>query len=214
VTAPALPQAAPALPLPAAPLFRAPALPTSAIDRTKSYYVFFDQTIDVASMRTLRRQLANLVEAGVTDITLVINSVGGLLDPALITYSFILALPAKINTHAQLFVASAATLLFLAGQERAADRNARFLFHPSQAPMSGVMGEEQIRERLATFDVVVDMMTQIYRDRTSLSATEIERFTHETVIYTAEQARAAGVVQRVADLRIVGDGKARVLFLD
>ena len=186
----------------------------TAIDKTKSYYLFFDQTIDVASMRTLRRQLANLVEAGVSEITLVLDSPGGLIDPMLITYSFILALPATINTHAQGFVQSAATLLFLAGQKRSADRNARFLFHPSTASVSGVMGEQQVRERLTAFDVVTEVLAQIYRDRTTLAASEIDRFARETVIYTAEQALAAGVVQTVADLRIPGEGKAKIMFLD
>jgi ATP-dependent Clp protease, protease subunit len=204
---------APAVRTPAAPP-RQPLTPIAAIDKTKSYYLFFDQIIDVASMRTLRRQLATLVEAGVSDITLVIDSGGGQVEPMLITYSFILALPAKINTHAQGFVQSAAMPLFLAGQERSADRNARFLFHPSQSPVNGVMNEDQIHERLTLFDTVTDVIDQIYHDRTRLPQSEIDRFGRETVIYTAAQALATGVVQKVADLRIPGDGKAKILFLD
>jgi ATP-dependent protease ClpP protease subunit len=210
-TPPVPPVASPAPP-PVNPI-RPPPAPITAIDKTKAYYVFFDQPIDVASMRTMRRQLATLVEAGVSDITLVLNSPGGLIEPMLITYSFILALPAKINTHAQGFVQSAATLLFLAGQERSADRNARFLFHPSQSPVSGVMSEQQIHERLTAFDVIADVMAQIYRDRSNLTPAEITRFAHEEVIYTADQALASGVVQKVADLRIPGEGKAKIMFL-
>lgn len=191
-----------------------PPTPVAAIDKTKSYYLFFDQVIDVNSMHKLRQQLANLVEAGVPEITLVMNSAGGQVEPTLTTYSFIRALPAKIKTHGQGFVASAATLLFLAGQERSADCNARFLFHPSQSLVAGVMGEQQIHERLTAFDTVADMMAHVYRDRTSLTASEIDRFTRETVIYTAEQAQSCGVVQTVADLRIPGESKAKILLLD
>jgi ATP-dependent Clp protease protease subunit len=193
---------------------RAPPTPVAALDKTKAYYLLFDQIIDVNTMRALRRQLATLVEAGVSDITLVIDSPGGLIEPMLITYSFILALPAKINTHAQGFVQSAATALFLAGQERSADRNARFLFHPTLSSVAGVMGEQQMRERLTAFDVIAEVMAQIYRDRTNLPGPEIERFGREEVIYTANQAQASGVIQTVADLRIPGDGKAKILFLD
>jgi ATP-dependent protease ClpP protease subunit len=213
VTTPALPPVVSPTPLPTAPARSSP-VPVTAIDRTKAYYLFFDQPIDVASMRTLRRQLANLVEAGVSEITLVIDSAGGLLDPVLITYGYILALPVRIRTHAQNFVASAATLLFLAGQERSADHNARFVFHPAQAPVIGNMDEQQFRERLAVFNSVAEVTARIYRERTSLADQEIDRFSRETVIYTAEQALAAGVVQTVADLRIPGEGKARILFLD
>lgn len=205
ITSPVAPQTGPPRPIP---------LPATAIDKTKVYYVFFDQTLDVASMRTLRRQLATLVEAGVSEITLVIDSPGGQLEPTLITYSFILALPARINTHAQGFVQSAATLLYLAGQARSADRGARFLFHPSQALVTGLMDEKQVLERAQSFDIVKSVVTQIYHDRTTLPASETERFEHDTVVYTAEQARTFGVVQTVADLRIPGDGKAKILFLD
>jgi len=104
--------------------------------------------------------------------------------------------------------------LFLAGQERSADRDARFLFHPSQSVVTGLLGEQQFRERLTAFDAITDAMTQIFRDRTKLSPSEIDRFGRETVIYTAEQARAAGVVQTVGDLRIPGGGKAKILFMD
>ena len=215
VTTPAMPPFT--SPVPPAPI-RPPLAPIDAIDKSKSYYLFFDQTIDVASMHRLRQQLATLVEAGVSEITLVIDSAGGMVDPMLITYSFIQALPAKISTHAQGFVQSAATLLFLAGQERSADRNARFLFHPPQsvvnAAVNSVVGEQQIHERLTAFDAVADVMAQIYRDRTRLGGSEIDRFARETVIYTAEQAQASGVIQTVADLRIPGGGKAKILLLD
>ena len=210
VTLPGAPVVAPTAPARSA----APAVPAAGIDRTKSYYVFFDQTIDTATMLKMRQQLTNLVDAGVSDITIVISSPGGQIGPVLLTYSFVRALPATIKTPAQGFVASAATLLFLAGDQRTADRNARFLFHPSQSAVNGLFGEQQLRESQATFDSVVDMTTQIYRDRTELPGAEIERFGRETVIYTADQARACGVVQDVADLRIPGEGKAKIMFLD
>lgn len=224
-TAPAVPSFNPPVPAPAAPIPSlpapattiarpAPAAPAAAIDKTKSYYLFFDQNIDVASMRTLRRQLTNLVEAGVTEITLVLDSPGGLVEPMLVTYSFILALPAKINTHAAGFIQSAATILYLAGQERSADRSARFVFHPSQSQVIGVMNEDQVRERMTGFDTIGDVMTQIYHDRTTLPVAEIDHFTHGLVVYTAEQARTFGIVHTVADLRIPAREKAKIMFLD
>ena len=211
-TTPALPQLTPS-PAPAAPA--RPPLASAAVDRTKAYYVFFDGVIDVASGRRLREQLATLVEGGVSNITLVIDSPGGQLDPTILTYSFIRALPAQINTHAAGFVMSAATLLFLAGQERSADRNVHFLFHPAQSlsPVAGAIGEPQLRERLLSFETINEAMAQIYRDRTRFTDADVERFTRETVIYNANQALASGLVQTVEDLRIPGDNKAKIVFL-
>jgi ATP-dependent protease ClpP protease subunit len=205
VTSPAAPAAAP----PPAPI-----VPVTSIDKSKSYYLFFEGSIDVASMLALRRQLTNLTEAGVSEITLVIDSAGGQIEPILITYSFIRALPTKVNTHAQGFVQSAASVLFLAGQDRSADRNVRFVFHPSQLPVSGLMNGEQIHERASASEVVSDSLAQICRDRTSLPASEIAKFAREMVVYTAEQARGYGVVQAVSDLRIPGEGKAKIILLN
>ncbi len=192
---------------PAAPL-------VTAIDKTKIYYLFFDQAIDAASMRGLRRQLAALVEAGVTQAVLVINSGGGETLPALTTYSFIRSLPMRIDTHAQGFVASAATVLFLAGEGRSADRAARFLFHPTQTTLPGYVNEQQIQERMAVVGNIEGEMKQIYQDRTKLTDQDIQRFGRSEVIYTADQAAQDGIIQTVADLKIPGDQAAKIIFLD
>jgi ATP-dependent protease ClpP protease subunit len=206
---PAAPAASSAIPP------RPPPVATTGVDRTKAYYVFFDQAIDVLSARRLRQQLANLVDGGVSEITLVIDSAGGQLDPTVFTYGFIRALPAKINTHAQSFVQSAATVLFLAGQERSADRNARFVFHPPQATaLAGTVAESQMRERLSALQTVTEVMEDVYRDRTTLTQAEIDRFGREMVVYTADKALAAGLIHSVGDLRIPGEGKAKIILLD
>ena len=186
----------------------------TGIDKTKIYYVFFNQGIDVASMRALRRQLAALVEAGVSQIVLVLNSAGGEMLASLTTYSFIRSLPARVDTHAQGFVASAATVLFLAGEDRSADRTARFLFHPTQTTMTGSVNEQQLHDRMVVVDNIDGEMRQIYRDRTKLTDEQITLFGQSEVIFTADQAADAGVIQTVADLKIPGGQTARMVFLD
>jgi ATP-dependent Clp protease protease subunit len=176
--------------------------------------VFFDQQIDINSMRGLRRQLAALVEAGVTQIVLVINSGGGQIAPTLLTYSFIRSLPVRIDTHAQGFVASAAVLLFLAGGDRSADQTARFIFHPTQTMIPGLLNEQQIHEQLAEVETVAAMITQIYHDRTSLTDQQLQQFGRSEVIYTPEQAKQDGVIQTIADLKLPAGQTAKILFLD
>jgi ATP-dependent protease ClpP protease subunit len=203
-----------AAPLPAGtPPSRPTAPTTTVIDKTKSYYLFFEQNIDVNSMKALRKQLVGLVEAGVAEITIVMASPGGLLFPALTTYAFIQSLPARINTHAQGFVASAATVLFLAGQERSANRSAGFVFHPSQTTVQGSFNEQQMKEQLAFMGDVEASVARIYRERTKLAEADIQRFQRETVIYGAQQALDLAIVQTVGDLRIPGE-KAKILFVE
>ena len=221
---PPSPQAAPPPPPPQVTIPAAPApiqpprpvlpLQPAAIDKSKVYYVFFEQQIDVNTMRGLRRQLATLAEAGVAQVTLVIDSPGGQVEPMLVTYSFIRALPMTVNTHAQGFVQSAATALFLAGQDRSADRNARFLFHQATAIVTGTLNEVQLRERVTAMQNVEAAVDEIYQDRTKLSDDQVKQFSNGEVIFTAEQARQQGIVNIVADLKIPGGDSTRMLFLD
>ncbi len=143
-----------------------------------------------------------------------ISSAGGLIEPTLNAYSFIRSLPAIINTHAESFVQSAATVLFLAGAERTANRSASFLFHPSTTNLIGALNEQQIQERLTQVDTVQTLLAAIYHDRTTLTADQIARFARQEVILTADQAEQAGIVSAVSDLRIPGGQTARMLFLD
>jgi ATP-dependent Clp protease protease subunit len=214
---------APQQPAAPAPIIPAPALPrpavattpaASAIDRTKRYFIFFANAIDVNSMKALRRELTTLVEAGVQDILLSIHSAGGLIDPMLATYSFIRALPARVDTHASSFVMSAATTLFLAGENRSADHTARFLFHPSTVPVMGTLNGPQIQDRLNQYDIVDGVTRQILHDRTTLTDDQINRFNREETYFTADQARESGIVQTVKDLHIPGPDKARIVFVD
>ena len=185
-----------------------------AIDKTKAYYVYFDQNIDVASMRALRRQCSLLAEAGVSRITIVLHSSGGLIDPTLTTFSFLRALPCTIDMHALGFIASAANLLFLVGERRTANRNCRFLFHPTTVPLSGTMNSDQMRDRVTQFDAVTASILEIYRERTTFTNDELSRFGREEVIYTAEQARQGGLVHDIQDLRIPDPSQARVVFVE
>ncbi len=215
--APPAPAVAPPAPAPAvapAPVARPARGNAEAVDRSKSDHLFFEQAIDANSMKALRKELTRIVEAGVTDITIVMSSSGGQLFPALNAYSFIRALPATIDTHALGLVASAAAVLFLAGARRSADRNAHFLFHPSQSTVPGTVNEQQLQEQLAVLEDVEAAVAQIYRERTKLSDADIQRMQRGTVAFDAERAKELDIVQDVADLRIPGEQKAKIIFVE
>ena len=200
-----------------APRQTPPMSPTNTlgpIDKTKAYFVFFQQSIDGQSVKTLRDDLVLLVEGGVKDITVVISSNGGLVTPALQLYSLIRSFPVKIKTHGQVFVGSAANLLFLAGDERSADANAKFVFHPTQAPVLGAFNTPQFDDQMRLMNDSNEILEQIYHDRTKLPDADIKRFQHEMVIYDAPKALELGIVQRVGDIGIPGDGKAKLVFAE
>ena len=192
----------------------APASTLGKVDKEKSYIVFFQQNIDLSSMKTLRGFLSSLIEGDVKAITLAVSSTGGLLLPALQMYSFIQSLPAKINTHGQVFVGSAANVLYLAGQDRSADGNAKFLFHPAQSQVFGAFNSSQFEDQLRLMNDAEEIVESIYHDRTKLPEPEIKRFRHETVVYDAAQALEYGIVHRIGEIGIPADGKAKLVFVE
>ena len=59
-----------------------------------------------------------------------------------------------------------------------------------------------------------EILAQIYRDRTKLPEADIKRFQHEMVIYSASNAAEFGLVQRIGDIGIPGEGKSKLVFLE
>jgi len=183
------------------------------IDKTKAYFMFFQRNIDLVSAKALRTDLVALVEGGVTDITLIINSPGGLLAPSLQLYSLIRSLPVKIKTHGQGIVASAANLLMLAGEERTADKVTRFFFHPSQSPIIGTFNSVQFDDQLLVMREYENMLAEIYRERTKIPEADIDRFKHGSVPYDAAKALEYGVIHKIHPLEIPSQ-KAKLVFAD
>ena len=183
------------------------------IDKTKAYFIYFQRSIDLISAKALRTDLVALVEGGVTDITLVINSPGGLLAPSLQLYSLIRSLPAKIKTHGQGIVASAANLLMLAGENRTADSTTRFFFHPSQSPIIGTFNSVQFDDQVLVMREYENMLADIYRERTKIPEGDIDRFKHGSVPYDAAKALEYGVIHKIHALEIPSQ-KAKLVFVD
>jgi ATP-dependent protease ClpP protease subunit len=203
----------PIIPPPSAPAGSG-ANPLGPIDKNKTYFLFFQQSIDLVTMKTLRNDLVALVEGGVTDITLVVSSSGGLVTPALQMYSLIQALPARIKTHGQGFVQSAANILFLAGRERSADANVKFLFHPSQSQIFGAFSGQQIEDQLHLANDAEEAQAQIYLERTHLPEAEVKRFKRETIVYDTAQALEYGIIQSIGNMQIPGEQKAKLVFVE
>lgn len=55
---------------------------------------------------------------------------------------------------------------------------------------------------------------RIYRERTKLSDADIQRMQRGTVAFDAERAKELDIVQDVADLRIPGEQKAKIIFVE
>lgn len=188
----------------------APAL--GQIDKTKPYFLYFQRNLDILSVKYLRDTLVKLVDADVDNITLVLNSPGGLVAPTLQLYNLIQSLPVAIKTYGQGMVASSATILFLSSDQRTADKNTRFWFHAMSGSLITQINTPQFDEQMLLIHAQEESFDRIYKSRTKMPADDLAKIKRETVHYDADTALKYGIISEVAPLKI--PAKAKLVFFD
>jgi len=168
----------------------------------KQHYVIFDGGIESVAVKSLMAAVGNLVSKGADRVHLVVASGGGSTRLALEAYAFLRALPVRIVTWNIADVQSSATILFLAGEERIAGPAARFMLHPLTWDMKSQFNDREMTEARAQLGFDVARFVDIYKERTSLSAAQIDQLEHGTLFLDANEALQAGLVQRVEPFRI------------
>jgi ATP-dependent protease ClpP protease subunit len=178
---------------------------TATAQSNVEHYVVFEGPINDTNTSRLMSIIAALIPKGLKEIHLVVGTGGGSIPDALLTYGFLCALPARLTTYNLSTVASAGTIIYLAGEKRMAAPNAFFQFHHtrqnfSKPPTS--MTLDEFTDEKTSLAMNVERMEQIYRERTSLAPAQIEEFRQHAVFFDAAAAYNAGIVHEVAALRI------------
>jgi ATP-dependent protease ClpP protease subunit len=158
---------------------------------------YFMQTSNEGALADLEDEIDKSIEDGATEILIVLTSPGGSLLPMLEFYRKLVALPVKLRTHAVGPVASAGTILMLAGAERSAEPTANFMFHPVSMRLDGPVDAYQslvIERRRQLFELT---MHNIYRERTRFDEDTIARFGREELWFDVSKAIECGVIDRI-----------------
>jgi ATP-dependent protease ClpP protease subunit len=178
------------------------ASPLALRDRSAGRTHYFTQETNPSSLGFLEREIDESVESSTGEITIIITSPGGLLLPMLEFYRRLISLPVKIKTHAVGPVASAGTVLMLAGNERSADPRATFLFHPVSNHMQQRATPFQARSIERHRQLFELTLHEIYKARTQLPFETIARFGQETLVFNAQTAARYGIIDRIETLRL------------
>ena len=146
-----------------------------------------------------------MIPKGLKEVHLIVGTGGGNIPDALLTYGFLCAVPAKLTTYNMSTVASAGTMIYLAGERRIAAPNAVFEFHHvtqifSKPPAS--MTLDEFTDEKMSLAMNLERMEQVYRERTSLTPAQIEEFRQHAVFFDATAAQNAGIAHEVVALRI------------
>ena len=169
-------------------------------DNTADIYIFGDITSwewlenDVSSY-TLARELQSL--QSVDHIRVFINSYGGEVAEATAIYNQLRDNPAKVTTICNGFACSAASVIFMAGDERLMNRASRLMIHNA---MTGARGNAaQLRKAAEDLESINELSITAYMDKVNISREKLqELMDNETWIKpedAVEMAFATGIVE-------------------
>jgi ATP-dependent protease ClpP protease subunit len=155
---------------------------------------FWDDDYFTAS--TVRQQLAGLTG----DITVRINSGGGVATEGQAIYTMLVDHPGKVTVIVDSVAASAASLIAMAGDEIVMRRGAWMLIHDPANPYTEGRGtEEEHRKTAERLNVVGRAYADIYAARTGLSPEAARRVMREETVLDGQAAVDMGFATRTDD---------------
>jgi ATP-dependent Clp protease, protease subunit len=160
--------------------------------------LFMNGPLEDESSDRLVAQLLALDADKHDDITLYINSPGGIITGMFAIYDTMRLLKSNVNVRCIGLAASAAAFLLCAGTgSRSATENARIMIHQ---PLGGARGTAKDIEIQAKNIVWMrERINQIIADRTGKSVEQVARDTDRDYWMTAEEAVAYGIVDEVVE---------------
>jgi ATP-dependent protease ClpP protease subunit len=140
------------------------------------------------------------VHALTTDVIHVhVNSPGGIVFDAVAMYEALRTHPARKVVHVDGLAASAASMLAMVGDEIEIARGARMMVHDAQGGAWGSPAD--LRAAAELVDSVSEDLAAIYADRAGGTARAWRKAMNVTTWYSAEEAVAAGLADRVVGKR-------------
>lgn len=150
-------------------------------------------SINQENIKELQKKLIILMDNNAAlPIKIFINSYGGDIYAALGIYDFITSLPVEVHTHNIGLCASAATIIYLAGDKRHATDNVRFMFHKPSGSVSG--SPEEFSSEAEEMAWIYGRMNVIYGEETNKPASYWRKKMSEANYYISkEEAIKLGV---------------------
>lgn len=147
-----------------------------------------------------------LVELGGGDVTVRINSGGGIATEGMAIYSLLKAHPGKVTIAVDGVAASAASLIAMAGDEIEMRTGAMLMIHD---PSAVTRGPAKVHEDAAAFlHKLADNYATVYAQRSGQSTTVVRKLMLATTWMTAEEA----VAEKFATREIEEQARAMAAF--
>lgn len=132
-------------------------------------------------------------------IKLYITSKGGLVYQVFYAIDTIMSLEVPVHTYCQGLVASAGTLLSLAGKKRYITENSYMLIHEIRSGMWGKFTE--LTESMENSKQLMDRIKNYYVKKTKLTMEEIDEQLKKDVIWNAQTCLEKGLVDEIIEFK-------------
>lgn len=181
----------------------------SAVDaqnqRPKCVYVSFSADVNPMTAESLIAACANLANAGVPEVGLLLSTPGGSVMHGINVYNVLRSMPFKLVTHNVGNVDSIGNVIFLAGAERYACHNSTFMFHGVAAGIGGnrAMEQKELRERLDSVSNDNKRIADVIENRAKFaSRKEIDDLFLEAVTRDPAYAKGHGIIHDIREVKI------------
>ena len=145
---------------------------------------------------TLCAQLMSLDAQSDRDVTMFVNSPGGVMDGMFAIYDVVQLMRARVSTVCVGLAASAGAFLLATGTgSRSATPNARVMIHQPTGGVQGTAADIEIQARQSAW--MRQRMVAVLAERTARDPAEVERDMDRDRWFSAPDALASGLIDHV-----------------
>ena len=124
-------------------------------------------------------------------VTVRINSPGGSADEGVAIYNMLKRHPGGVDTHNEALAASAASVIFLAGDKRTMERGSKLMIHRAHAISIG--NQESMRKMADVLDLYDQDMAKLYADFMGVDETAVLSLMTDETWFDAQTAVENGL---------------------
>lgn len=145
---------------------------------------------DAKSFKTKLKAVGN------SDVEIHINSPGGFVYDGVTINNLLKDHQGKVKTIVKGFAGSAASVVFVAGDEREMPSNTNLMIHPPLLPQLFNKNAKELREHADNLDVIQESAANSYRE-VMKSPDDIDELMKKTTYFTADKALEDGFATKV-----------------
>lgn len=130
-------------------------------------------------------------------VTFRINSVGGDADAGIAIYNRIRDMDTRITTIVDGLAASAASIIYMAGDKREARTGSQIMIHETSVGIAGYYNAEELKKMQKMLDGYDNALASIYAERAGIDKSTVRRMLKATEWMSAEDAVEKGFADEV-----------------